>query len=57
MPGMPTLVPTKVEVKMIDPPPRSSMAGICERAPRKALVRFVVMVSCHSCRVTSPSGL
>jgi len=35
---MPTLVPTKVEVKTIDPPPPSSMAGICRLAPRKAPV-------------------
>jgi hypothetical protein len=28
MPGMPTLVPTKEEVKMIEPPPPASMAGI-----------------------------
>src|SRR3546814_1389309 len=45
MPGKPTLVPTKVEVKISEPPPRATIAGTWYLAPRKALVRLASMVS------------
>src|SRR3546814_10517230 len=45
MPGKPTLVPTKVEVKISEPPPRATIAGTWYLAPRKALVRMASMVS------------
>ena len=45
MPGMPTVWPTKVEVKISEPPPRSTIAGTWYFAPRKALVRLVSSVS------------
>src|SRR2546427_7916432 len=49
MPGRPAVWPTKVEVKISEPPPRASRAGIWCLAPRKALVRLVAMASCQAC--------
>jgi len=56
MPGKPTVYPTKVDVKTIEPRPRFTMAGIWCLAARKALVRLVATVSCQPASGTSGVG-
>src|SRR3546814_6326959 len=56
MPGKPTLVPTKVEVKISEPPPRATIAGTWYLAPRKALVRLASMVSRQPTVESSATG-
>ena len=56
MPGMPTVWPTKVEVKISEPPPRSTIAGTWYFAPRKALVRLVSSVSRQPSSDSSETG-
>ncbi len=43
MPGMPALVPTKLEMKTTEPPPRFNIAGIWLRTLRNAEVRLAVI--------------
>src|SRR4051812_3400533 len=44
-PGKEQVYPTKVDVKMMEPPPLLSIAGIWCLAPRNALVRLVASAS------------
>ncbi|MNL77281.1 hypothetical protein D3C87_2034260 [compost metagenome] len=49
-------MPTKVDVKMIEPPPDLSIDGICNFVPRNADVRLPAITLFQSSKLASVNG-